>query len=247
MGKTALAMNIAEHVALTLGLPVGVFSMEMSAAQLTLRMAGSVGKIGGVALRTGRLQDPQWGRLSEAVDKLGKADIMIDESPGLRGFDVRSRARRMARDAGRKLGLIVIDYLQLMAGSGDENRATELGEITRELKGMGKELDCPVILLSQLNRSVESRNDKRPMMSDLRDSGAIEQDADVVAFIYRDDYYTKDASKEPGVAEIILAKQRSGPVCTVKLGWAGDLTRFYSLAPNYQPGQAQPDAERGFD
>lgn len=245
--NTALAMNIAEHVALALALPVAVFSMEMSASQLTLRMAGSVGKISGTALRTGRLQDPQWGRLAEAVDKLGKADIMIDESPGLRGHDIRSRARRMARDAGRKLGLIVIDYLQLMASGGDENRATELGDITRELKGMAKELDCPVILLSQLNRSVESRNDKRPMMSDLRDSGAIEQDADVIAFIYRDDYYTKGACKEPGVAEIILAKQRSGPVCTVRLGWAGDLTRFYSLAPDYEPGREPPAAESGFD
>jgi replicative DNA helicase len=155
----------------------------------------------------------------------------------------------MAKDAGGSLGLIVIDYLQLMAGSGsDENRATELGEITRELKGMGRELNCAVLLLSQLNRSVESRHDKRPMMSDLRDSGAIEQDADVVAFIYRDDYYTKEASREPGVAEIILAKQRSGPVCTVKLGWAGDITSFYTLAADYEPGRAQAaPAERGFD
>jgi replicative DNA helicase len=159
--------------------------------------------------------------------------MFIDETAGLNAGELRARARRMARQFGGTLGLIVVDYLQLMSGSGgsDENRATELGEISRGLKALAKELQCPVLALSQLNRSVETRNDKRPMMSDLRESGAIEQDADIIMFIYRDDYYTKDASKEPGVAEIILAKQRNGPVGTVKLAFLKPLTKFDNLAP----------------
>jgi replicative DNA helicase len=236
MGKTAFAINIGENVAINEGLPVLVFSMEMGAAQLALRMVGSIGRIDQSHLRTGRLADDEWGRLTEAVDKMSSASLFIDESPGLTAAEVRARARRIAREFGGTLGLIIIDYLQLMSGdsaSNDENRATVLGEISRGMKGLAKELQCPVIALSQLNRSVEQRPDKRPMMSDLRESGAIEQDADIIMFIYRDEYYTKDQCKEPGVAEIILAKQRNGPVGTVKLGFQRMHTKFENLAPEY--------------
>ena len=238
MGKTALALNIAEHVAVKEGLPVVVFSMEMGASQLALRMVGSLGRIDQQHLRTGALRDDEWGRLSEAVEKLGKVSLFIDESGSLSPTDLRARARRQARQCGQ-LGLIVVDYLQLMTGSSgtsEENRATVIGEISRALKSLAKELKCPVIALSQLNRSVESRTDKRPMMSDLRESGAIEQDADVIMFIYRDDYYTKDASKEPGIAEIIIAKQRNGPTDTFKLTFLKPLTKFDNLAPGSAGG-----------
>ena len=232
MGKTAFALNIGEYVAVNEGLPVVVFSMEMGAAQLALRMVGSLGRIDQSNLRTGRLRDDEWGRLSEAVEKLGKVSMYIDESPALTPSEVRARARRQARQCGQ-LGLIVVDYLQLMSGSGgssDENRATVIGEISRGLKSLAKELKCPVIALSQLNRSVEQRPDKRPMMSDLRESGAIEQDADIIMFIYRDEYYTKDQCKEPGVAEVIIAKQRNGPTGTVKLAFMRQFTKFENLA-----------------
>jgi replicative DNA helicase len=238
MGKTAFALNIAENVAVSEGLPVVVFSMEMGAAQLALRMVGSLGRIDQGHLRTGKLQDDEWGRLSEAVEKLGKAAVFIDEGSALSPSELRARARRQARQCGQ-LGLIVVDYLQLMSGSGggsEENRATVIGEISRGLKSLAKELKCPVIALSQLNRSVETRTDKRPMMSDLRESGAIEQDADVIMFIYRDDYYTKEESKEPGVAEIIIGKQRNGPTGTVKLAFIKPLTKFENMAPGSSSG-----------
>ena len=231
MGKTALAINIAEHVALNEGLPVAVFSMEMGASQLAVRIVGSIGRINQGHLRTGKLTDEEWPRLTEAIEKLRNISLHIDETPGLSPSELRANARRLARQCG-KLGLIVVDYLQLMSGSGGsngENRATELGEISRGLKMLAKELQCPVIALSQLNRSVEQRTDKRPMMSDLRESGAIEQDADIIMFIYRDEYYNKD-SKEPGVAEVIIGKQRNGPTGTVKLAFLNSLTRFESLA-----------------
>jgi replicative DNA helicase len=231
MGKTAFAINIAEHVALNEGLPVAVFSMEMGASQLAVRVVGSIGRIDQGHLRTGKLNDDEWPRLTEAIEKLRTVSLHIDETPGLTPSELRANARRLARQCG-KLGLIVVDYLQLMSGSGNsggDNRATELGEISRGLKMLAKELQCPVIALSQLNRSVEQRTDKRPMMSDLRESGAIEQDADIIMFIYRDDYYNKD-SKEPGVAEIIIGKQRNGPTGTVKLTFLKNLTRFESLA-----------------
>jgi replicative DNA helicase len=237
MGKTSLALNIAENVAVNEGLPVVVFSMEMGASQLALRMVGSLGRIDQSNLRTGRLRNDDWGRLTETVDKLSKASIFIDETPALNPAELRARARRQARQSG-KLGLIVIDYLQLMSGTGassgqskSENRAAEISEVSRGLKALAKELNCPVIALSQLNRSVESRADKRPMMSDLRESGAIEQDADVIMFIYRDDYYNKE-SKEPGVAEIIIGKQRNGPVGTMKLAFLKQNTKFENLAPD---------------
>ncbi len=230
MGKTALAVNIAEHVALHEGLPVAVFSMEMGASQLAVRIVGSIGRIDQGRLRTGKLTDDEWPRLTEAIEKLRNVSLHIDETPGLTPSELRANARRLARQCG-KLGLIVVDYLQLMSGSHSdgENRATELGEISRGLKMLAKELQCPVLALSQLNRSVETRTDKRPMMSDLRESGAIEQDADVIMFIYRDDYYNKD-SKEPGVAEVIIGKQRNGPTGTVKLTFLKPLTKFESMA-----------------
>lgn len=232
MGKTALAINIAEHVALNEQLPVAVFSMEMGAAQLAIRIVGSIGRIDQVRLRTGRLNEEEWPRLIEAIERLRNVALHIDETPGLTVSELRANARRMARQCG-KLGLIVVDYLQLMtvsSGMSEENRATALGEISRGLKMLAKELQCPVIALSQLSRGVESRTDKRPMMSDLRESGAIEQDADVVMFIYRDEYYTKEASKEPGVAEIIISKQRNGPTGTTKLAFTARHTKFENLA-----------------
>jgi len=231
MGKTAFAINIAEHVALNEGLPVAVFSMEMGAAQLAVRVVGSIGRIDQGHLRTGKLTDEEWPRLTDAIERLRTVSLHIDETAGLTSSELRANARRLARRCG-KLGLIVVDYLQLMTGSsgGDgENRATELGEISRGLKMLAKELQCPVIALSQLNRGVEQRTDKRPMMSDLRESGAIEQDADIIMFIYRDDYYNKD-SKDPGLAEIIIGKQRNGPTGAVRLTFLKPLTRFESLA-----------------
>ncbi len=232
MGKTALAINIAEHVALHEGLPVAVFSMEMGASQLAVRIVGSIGRIDQSHLRTGKLNDDEWPRLTEAIEKLRTISLHIDETAGLTSSELRANARRLARQCG-KLGLIVVDYLQLMSGSSSsdgENRATELGEISRGLKMLAKELQCPVLALSQLNRSVESRPDKRPMMSDLRESGAIEQDADIIMFIYRDEYYTKDACKEPGVAEVLIAKQRNGPTGMIKLTFLKNITKFESLA-----------------
>jgi replicative DNA helicase len=238
MGKTALAINIAEHVALNEQLPVAVFSMEMGASQLAIRIVGSIGRIDQMHLRTGKLTDDEWPRLTEAIEKLRGISLHIDETPGLTTSELRGNARRLARQMGGKLGLIVVDYLQLMSVStamNDENRATAVGEISRGLKALAKELQCPVIALSQLSRGVESRTDKRPMMSDLRESGAIEQDADVIMFIYRDDYYNKD-SKEPGVTELIISKQRNGPTGTCKLAFLKTLTRFESLAAGYGGG-----------
>ena len=232
MGKTSLAINIAEHVALNEQLPVAVFSMEMGAAQLAIRIVGSIGRIDQGHLRTGKLSDDEWPRLTEAIEKLRNIQLFIDETPGLTVSELRANARRLARTCGGKLGLIVVDYLQLMSvssGMSDENRATAVGEISRGLKMLAKELGCPLIALSQLSRAVEQRTDKRPMMSDLRESGAIEQDADVIMFIYRDDYYNKD-SKEPGVSEVIISKQRNGPTGTVKLAFLKNLTKFESLA-----------------
>jgi len=232
MGKTSLAINIAEHVALNEGLPVAVFSMEMGAAQLAVRIVGSIGRIDQGHLRTGKLTDDEWPRLTEAIEKLRNIQLHIDETPGLTVSELRANARRLARQCGGKLGLIVVDYLQLMSVSGsmsDENRATAVGEISRGLKMLAKELGCPVIALSQLSRAVEQRTDKRPMMSDLRESGAIEQDADVIMFIYRDDYYNKE-SKEPGVSEVIISKQRNGPTGTLKLAFLKQLTKFENLA-----------------
>jgi replicative DNA helicase len=232
MGKTALAMNIVEHVALNLKKAAAVFSMEMSGAQLTLRMIGSVGKVDQHKLRSGTFEETEWPKLVDAVGKLNDSQIHIDDTAGLNSLEVRSRARRLHRQCGG-LSLIVVDYLQLMSGTSsgrEENRATEVAEISRGLKSLAKELKVPVIALSQLNRSVEQRVDKRPMMSDLRESGAIEQDADLILFIYRDEVYnpTNEASK--GKAELIIAKQRNGPTGPVTLTFIGRHTRFENYA-----------------
>ncbi|HFC53162.1 MAG TPA: replicative DNA helicase [Gammaproteobacteria bacterium] len=225
MGKTSFAMNIAENVAIKSELPVAVFSMEMPGEQLTMRMVAAVARIDQRKLRTGRLDDDDWPRMTSATSILQGAPIYIDDTPALTPTEVRTRARRLMREHG--LGLIVIDYLQLMQapGSGRENRATEISEISRSLKAMAKELNVPVIALSQLNRSLEQRPNKRPVMSDLRESGAIEQDADLIVFIYRDEVYNED-SPDKGTAEIIIGKQRNGPIGTVRLTFHGQYTRF---------------------
>jgi replicative DNA helicase len=234
MGKTALALNIAEHVAVDNGLPVAVFSMEMSSTQLAMRMLGSIARVDQHKMRTGRLNDKEWGDLSDAMGKLHDTPIYIDEGGALTALEVRARARRLKRQYSQ-LGLIVIDYLQLMSSSSHgENRATEISEISRSLKGMAKELDVPVIALSQLNRAVDQRPDRRPVMSDLRESGAIEQDADVIMFIYREVVYKPDLPEDQrGIAEVIIGKQRNGPIGTVKLTFLGQNTRFENYAdPN---------------
>jgi len=229
MGKTAFSINIGENVALNTGLPVAIFSMEMGGAQLAMRMIGSVGRLDQQKIRTGRLQDEDWLRLTNAVGKLNDAPIHIDESAALTALELRARARRLHRQCG-KLGLIIIDYLQLMSGSGGgENRATEISEISRSLKALAKELEVPVIALSQLNRSLEQRPNKRPVMSDLRESGAIEQDADVILFIYRDEVYNPD-TQDKGMAEIIIGKQRNGPIGMVRMTFIGEYTRFENFA-----------------
>jgi replicative DNA helicase len=229
MGKTALALNIAEHVAVDNGLPVAIFSMEMSSTQLAMRMLGSIARVDQHKMRTGRLSDKEWGELSEAMGKLHETPIYIDEAGALTGLEVRARARRLKRQYS-KLGLIVIDYLQLMSASSQgENRATEISEISRSLKAMAKELDVPVVALSQLNRALEQRPNKRPQMADLRESGAIEQDADLILAIYRDEVYAPD-SPDKGKAEVNILKQRNGPIGTITLTFLGQYTRF----ENYQ-------------
>ncbi|MBA3508054.1 MAG: replicative DNA helicase [Betaproteobacteria bacterium] len=229
MGKTALALNIGEHVALHAKLPVAVFSMEMGASQLALRMIGSVGKLDQHKLRTGRLGPDDWEKLASALGRLSEAPMLIDETPALNAIEVRSRARRLQKQYG-KLGLVIVDYLQLMqATTTGENRATEISEISRSMKSLAKELKVPVMALSQLNRSLEQRPNKRPVMSDLRESGAIEQDADLILFIYRDEVYN-DETQDKGVAEIIIGKQRNGPIGTIRLTFVGEHTRFENFA-----------------
>lgn len=242
MGKTAFSLNIAEHVAVEGKLPVAVFSMEMGGAQLVMRMLGSVGRLDQHVLKTGKLQDEHWGRLNEAVIKLSDAPMFIDETAGLTALELRARARRLARQFNGRLGLIVIDYLQLMESSGrTDNRAAALGEISRSLKSLAKELQVPIIALSQLSRSVEQRTDKRPMMSDLRESGAIEQDADLIMFMYRDEYYNPE-SQMKGLAECIIGKHRNGPVGKIHLTWMGQFTKFDNAA--YVPDMAMVEELR---
>ncbi len=230
MGKTTFAMNIAENAAVRTGLPVAVFSMEMPGEQLAMRMMSSLGRIDQHRVRTGKLEDDDWPRLTNAVGELAETNLYIDDTPGLSPTDLRAKARRLARDHEHGIGLIVIDYLQLMQVPGfKENRAGEISEISRSLKSLAKELNCPVIALSQLNRSLEQRPNKRPVMSDLRESGAIEQDADIIVFIYRDEVYNEE-SADKGTAEIIIGKQRNGPIGTVRLAFLGKYTRFENLA-----------------
>lgn len=229
MGKTTLALNMAEYAAMRTKKTVAVFSMEMSASQLALRLISSVGRVNATRLRTGQLEDEDWSRVTSAIRMLREVKVFIDDTPALSPEVLRSKARRLKRE--HDLGLIVIDYLQLMAVPGNqENRATEISEISRSLKALAKELNVPVIALSQLNRSLETRTDKRPVMADLRESGAIEQDADLIVFIYRDDYYNKENSPDKGLAEIIIGKQRNGPTGSIKLKFFGEYTRFDNLA-----------------
>ena len=228
MGKTALSLNIAEYAAIKTGKAAAVFSMEMSSSQLAFRLISSLGRINQQHLRTGELADEEWPRVTSAITMLSEAKIFIDDTPSLSPLELRARARRLKRE--HDLGLIVVDYLQLMQVPGNtENRATEISEISRSLKALARELGVPVIALSQLNRSLEQRTDKRPVMADLRESGAIEQDADVIVFIYRDEYYNPE-SNEKGIAEIIIGKQRNGPTGTVKLTFLGQYTRFENFA-----------------
>jgi replicative DNA helicase len=234
MGKTAFALNLAEAAAMRGKKAVAVFSMEMSASQLAFRLISSLGRVHAQHLRNGDLAEEDWPRVTSAITMLSDAKIFIDDTPAMSPVEMRSRSRRLQREHG--LGLIVIDYLQLMQVPGNsENRATEISEISRGLKALAKELNVPVIALSQLNRSLEQRADKRPMMSDLRESGAIEQDADVIMFIYRDEYYNKE-SPDKGLAEIIIGKQRNGPTDTVKLAFLGHYTKFENWAPDAYVG-----------
>jgi replicative DNA helicase len=229
MGKTTFAMNIAENAAIGDKLPVAVFSMEMPGDSLAMRMISSLGRVDQHHIRTGNLTDEDWARITSAIHILSEAKIFIDDTPAMSPNEIRARARRLKRQHG--LGLIVIDYLQLMqVHGGSENRATEISEISRSLKAMAKELKVPVIALSQLNRSLEQRPDKRPVMSDLRESGAIEQDADLIVFIYRDEVYNED-SPQKGVAEIIIAKQRNGPIGKSLLTFLGKYTKFENYVP----------------
>ncbi len=229
MGKTTFAMNIAENAAIADKLPVAIFSMEMPGDSLTMRMISSLGRVDAHHIRTGQLTDEDWARITSAIHILSETKIFIDDTPALSPSDIRARARRLKRQHG--LGLIIIDYLQLMQIHGsNENRTTEISEISRSLKAMAKELKVPVIALSQLNRSLEQRPDKRPVMSDLRESGAIEQDADLIVFIYRDEVYNDD-SPQKGVAEIIIAKQRNGPIGKSLLTFLGKYTKFENYIP----------------
>lgn len=231
MGKTSFAMNIAEHAAMTGEHPVAVFSMEMPAEQLAMRLISSLGRVELQNLRTGKLSEQDWPRITSAITLLNqKRSVYIDDTPALTPTDLRARCRRLKREHG--LGMIVIDYLQLMRGSeSKENRATEISEISRSLKALAKELDVPVVALSQLNRGLEQRPDKRPIMSDLRESGAIEQDADVIIFIYRDEVYNPDNPETQGTAEVLIRKQRNGPIGSVKLTFLGQFTRFENFSP----------------
>ena len=230
MGKTAFALNIAENVAMINHIPTAIFSLEMSKVQLAKRLVAMNSKVDSQRIRIGELEDDEWAKITESSIILGESTLYIDDTGSISINDLRSKCRKLKMEKG--LGLIIIDYLQLMSGnSGSKNisRQQEISDISRSLKSLARELDCPVIALSQLSRKVEEREDKRPILSDLRESGAIEQDADVVMFLYRDEYYTKDASTKKGITEIIIGKQRNGPTCTVELKWLNQYTKFANL------------------
>lgn len=232
MGKTAFVLNIAETVAIKNNIFTAIFSLEMSRVQLAKRLISMNSKVDSQHIRVGNLADEEWGKLTESTILLGESSLVIDDTPGISIAQLRSKCRKLKLE--NNLGLVIIDYLQLMSGSGsrkNESRQQEISDISRSLKALAREIDCPVIALSQLSRAVESREDKRPMLSDLRESGAIEQDADVVMFIYRDEYYHKD-TEEKGVTEIIIGKQRNGPTCTIKLKWLAEYTKFANLETN---------------
>lgn len=232
MGKTTFAMNLCENVALKSHKPVLVFSMEMPADAIVMRMLSSLGRINQTSIRSGRLDQDDWPRITSAIQMLSEQKFFIDDTPALSPLELRTRARRVARECGGQLGMIMIDYLQLMQVPGADSRVNEISEISRSLKGLAKELNCPVVALSQLNRSLEQRPNKRPVMSDLRESGAIEQDADVIMFLYRDEVYNQDTT-EKGIGEVIIGKQRNGPIGTVRVAFRGEYLRFDDLAPEY--------------
>lgn len=229
VGKTAFALNIAEYVAMVNHVPTAIFSLEMSKVQLAKRLISMNSKVDSQHIRTGTLEDDEWAKITESSIILGESSLVIDDTPGISIQELRTKCRKLKMERG--LGLIIIDYLQLMSGSGSRNisRQQEISDISRSLKALAREVNCPVIALSQLSREVEKREDKRPILSDLRESGAIEQDADVVMFLYRDEYYNKDASTQKGITEVIIGKQRNGPTCTVKLKWLSQYTKFANL------------------
>jgi len=237
MGKTAFVLNIAEHIAFKKKKSLAIFSLEMSKEQLVNRMFSLESGIDAQSIRTGNLKDAEWSQLIESADVIAKSGLIIDDTPSISISELRSKCRKFKME--HDISLVMIDYIQLMTGGkgSSENRQQEISEISRALKALARELNVPVIALSQLSRAVEKRDDKRPMLSDLRESGGIEQDADVVMFIYRDEYYNKENSKEPGVAEIIVAKQRNGPTGTVKLAWLGNLTKFANREKNHERNQ----------
>ncbi|ENH95958.1 replicative DNA helicase [Gracilibacillus halophilus YIM-C55.5] len=239
MGKTAFALNIAQNISVKTNENVAIFSLEMGAEQLVQRMLCAEGNIDAQRLRTGTLEDEDWNRLSLAMGSLSNAGIFIDDTPGIKVSEIRSKCRRLKQEHG--LGMILIDYLQLIQGNGNsrENRQQEVSEISRSLKGLARELDVPLIALSQLSRGVEARQDKRPMMSDLRESGSIEQDADIVGFLYRDDYYDQESEQQNNI-EIIIAKQRNGPVGTVELAFVKEYNKFVDLDHRYQESDIPP-------
>jgi len=238
MGKTSVVMNMAGHIAINEKRPVAVFSLEMSADALTTRLFASEARVDGQRLRTGRLLETDWPKLARAADRLFKAPMFIDDTAGITALEMRAKCRRLKATKG-DIGLIVVDYLQLMKGKpGIDSREQEISDISRGLKALAREMECPVIALSQLNRSLERREDKRPQMSDLRESGSIEQDADLICFIYRDEVYNKE-SPDKGIAEIIIAKQRNGPTGTVRVAFLRDYTRFENLAEDQSYGQSE--------
>jgi replicative DNA helicase len=227
MGKTALALNIANYVAVRSHIPTVVFSLEMSKESLVKRILSMNSRVNSETIRTGQMKDNEWADLMDAAREIGESGLIIDDTPGIKVSELRSKCRKLKLE--KNIGMVMIDYLQLMSGSGhSESRQNEVAEISRSLKALAREIDCPVLALSQLSRAVESRDNKRPMLSDLRESGSIEQDADVVMFIYRDEYYNKDTEK-PGVAEIIVGKQRNGPTGTVEVKWIGEMQKFATL------------------
>lgn len=243
VGKTALALNVAQSAGTTSGETIAVFSLEMGAAQLVQRMLSSEGRIDASRMRSGIMEGDDWEKLTMAISELSRANVYIDDSPSITVNEIRSRCRQLKKDTG-SLGLILIDYLQLISGAGrSENRQQEISKITRVLKQIARELDVPVIALSQLSRKVEERADKRPMMSDLRESGSIEQDADIVAFLYRDDYYDKESEKK-NIIEIIIAKQRNGPVGTVELAFMKQYNKFLNLDRTHQEGSILPEKKQ---
>ena len=230
MGKTAFALNIAEYAAMINHVPTAIFSLEMSRIQLAKRLISMNSRVDSQHIRTGSLEDDEWAKITESSIILGESNLIIDDTPGITIHELRSKCRKLKMEHG--LDLVIIDYLQLMSGGSNNrniSRQQEISDISRALKGLARELNCPVVALSQLSREVEKREDKRPILSDLRESGAIEQDADVVMFLYRDEYYTKDSSQKKGITEVIIGKQRNGPTCTVELKWLAQYTKFANL------------------